>query len=383
MALTTAETLAHLAVNPEERLEFVGGNLETALGHVRFNLPVSPVYKYEIKAGRIFCQGAELSVDPEERGGVYAEGLQKALELAGAREGRVIFLYSPPGPVVFDENPENKYREIENYKFGQLYLLWKIGDKFENIAITTDEQTDVLLKALFPDWEGRGDIHRWFLEGQKDLVVQEIKRAVLDPRVFEGSIEDFIAFVRDNFADQGVYASDYSGKRYTGKDLSELIEKSVAGESLLPEEYRDLVEIAKRYVDYKTKMSGGLSREGVLKAYLSVYSLSPEEARELYSQTGYEMTAAIDGLIQERVAEGFRLNLAGACGGGSFDLGSLFGSFSPLESSFRALRSVADIDTDRYGEREFDCPTCGSRIRRPYNKLVKVCPHCEKEIPKC
>ncbi|GEM_PF-6252306 len=380
MVLTTAESLAHLAVNPQERLEFVHNNLETALTHVRLNLPVSCMYEYYIKDGKIFCQGTELFIDPEERGGVYTEGLQKALSLA--QQGGVVFFYSPPGPVVFDKNPENKYREIKKYKFGQLYLLWKEGDKFLNIAITTDRETDGLLKALFPECRDVEGIHNWFLQNQEDSVIEEIKRMILNPGVFEGSIEDFIDFIGTNFADQILYASDYSGKRYTGRDLSEMIRKSAAGESLLPEEYRYLVEIAQRYADYKTQISGGLSRDGILRAYLSVYSLSPEDLREIYGSCN-NIETAVDDLLQRKIDSGFRLNLSGACGGGSFDLGSFFGSsFSPVESSFRSLQDIF-TDTDRYGKREFDCPTCGNRIRRPYNKLVEVCPYCDKEIPRC
>ncbi len=38
-------------------------------------------------------------------------------------------------------------------------------------------------------------------------------------------------------------------------------------------------------------------------------------------------------------------------------------------------------DEDKYGKREFDCPSCKKKIRRPVDTLVKKCPHMNCENP--
>ncbi len=71
--------------------------------------------------------------------------------------------------------------------------------------------------------------------------------------------------------------------------------------------------------------------------------------------------------------------------GGFAMSGAPMNRMSPFGNPTEGVTSVAyfGIDYDKYGNREFNCPSCLQKNRRPYNELLKYCQHCRSTSVAC
>ena len=366
------KTLAELGFNPVENSSFIEENLIAYELHTIKDLPVSRVYcYYRGPDGKFYCdveRQLPIPVDPQERGGGYIIGIDNALNMAVSHPEKVVVLYSPPGPVVFDEGDEaNLFREIRYYSRGQLYLIWsEDGDEIKNIALTTDENSFPLIKRLLQSKAELVEKAKHLQELQQEdsqLTTEELSteksiiyRLITSPTLTSRNINQIIEELVSH--DEILYQS-VNGATYTGRDLAHLLVYSLRGELK-----GELAEIYQREA-YETYLLGGVTEQKILELYQRML---------------------IDYMVIHNLES---LPLGGSCGGREVSLRELMG-MSP-ETGFNIISGIlhsnlhtGSLSTEwrRANESILKCVTC-PQCKNVVDAIVKygkiVCPKCKAE----
>lgn len=354
-------SLATLGYNSEERLTTevnFGKQLETYALHVVEDRPVSNVYSYFIDKNRnkIYIdesQTTELFVDPEERDGYSLYGTLRAINFALDNPGKIVFLYSPPGPVAFGSG--TKYDNVKDYPSGQLYIMVGRDDnRVDTIAISVGKENEKQTLDLFL---GKQNNNQGF-----DDEKEKIKYYLSNPLISYLNIDDLYRHIFESSKGNNflVY-ENIRNKKYWLSDIAEDLKKGWLNE-IRPQidfDYNFLFQLAENY--------------GVSTAYL-------------YQLRRYFPVYEIGGIMP----------LGGSCGGSEvneYDLGGLSdpikaiieGDNSPLSTAYRLQTTLLkdSSKTDEYGSLEFHCPVCGGIHTREPHKQMKVCPVKGEPIPKC
>jgi|GEM_PF-2905293 len=357
--------------NKDAAVNYLEKQLKTQLLHVSRNIAVSLPYPYWLGAGdRIFTdpkRAIPLQIDPRDRDGLYQEGLLQAMKNAKEHPMRLQFLYSPPGPVNFNSDPDSPYQRP--YNIGQLYLIWSNGNRIDNIAVSINQQGEEWVEEIF----GRD----YFASAaQKPGEIDRIKYFITNPICTDLTIDDFMLKQWQSSDKLIFYSNNSNGeKSYYIADVMKEMQTAFVGQ--LGEDV-DVREIAKNYV------YGGGTRDRLDQAYLDVYRLE-------MIRTGRQS-----------------FPLGGNCSGSAIEYDDLFGSrflvkqiarpSDPLSSEYRRLiQSSRSMTTEeakndstlcRCGNREphFHCPgkvrdeksgreqSCNCAIT--VGKGVRACPKC-------
>lgn len=365
MALSESLSLARYGFNKERAasLKNFSQQLESYALHVIEDRPVSNLYSYFVDRNQIYIdenKKTKLHVDPEERGGLSLFGTERAIGLALLNPGKLIFFYSPPGPVAFERG--TKYDQVKPYTDGQLYLLvGNENNKVDAIAVSVGrEQEKQTLDVFF----GRQNTRIGF-----DSEIDKIKYFLSNPLVSDWDIEGFLTYLEG-----ATYINDFS------------VYKNVHGEEYrLSDIVNDLVQGWFRKINPKVDFD-----------YYQLFQLAQKtDARDayIYQLKNYFPVYGKSG----------KMTLGGGCGGSTVTESEL-SSFDPMEgikqitalsSDYRLTTSLKDIlkkgkeDSDEYGSLKFHCPVCNSEHTRPRHVLLTVCPNKTNEkgepipIPKC
>lgn len=138
----------------ETRRNYLKQNLETTVNHVFKDSAVSFTNHYQMNHyGEVVSHpdGTVLHIDKDERGGYNEFGIKSAVSGALENPGQVVLLYSPPGPVVFDSNPQNKFKEVKPYTDGQLYMMFADSEKVNNVAISISGDGESWISHIMPN----------------------------------------------------------------------------------------------------------------------------------------------------------------------------------------------------------------------------------------
>ncbi len=331
------------ALNKDGAVNYLEKQLKAQLLHVARNIAVSLPYPYWLgKDDTIFTdpeKAIPLQIDRRERGGLYSEGLSKALKNAKNHPSMLQFLYSPPGPVNFDNDPNGPYQRP--YDIGQLYLIWSDGNKIDNIAISTNQQGEEWVEEIF------GKDYFQELRLQKDEI-DKIKYLITNPVATDLTLDDFMRKQWQSNDKLIFYSNNSEGEKYYYvADIMKEIQAAFTGQ--LGSDF-NAKAIAENYIN------GGGTRNQLNEIYLRVYR--------------YEMDRA--GVNQ--------LTLGGGCGGSVVsrdditDQGSLnnhAANLSLLSSDYRRF-----TQTEKSGKWEYhtgECVHCHTK-----NVDVGPCNICQK-----
>lgn len=329
MVSPTAETLVKFGLNFEERISSRNNfkqQLESYALHVIEDKPVSNSYSYFITNNEIYIdknKNTPLHVDFDERGGLANYGTRKAVSLAQAFPGNIVFFYSPPGPVAFETG--TKYDLLKPYPDGQLYLLTGDGrDQVDSIAISVSKENE---KAVLETFLGKDNLPEGF-----DSEIEKIKHYLTNPFVSDFDIDSLLIFlnIKNSFP---VYKNVHNEEFF----LSDIVNYLKYGwlKKIEPEvqlDYEELYELAKM----KDTRSAYLQQ---LKSYFPIYG-----------QTG-------------------KMVLGGGCGGAVVTEGELSSldpmngikQQNPLSTDYRlqstTIKDVIKNNSERY--EDYRCPNCG------------------------
>lgn len=231
-----ASSLAKKGFNPEEayllnkledrkkKEQYLSKNLETTINHVFEDSAVSFTNFYQLKNNEVvsYPDGTVLNIDPDERGGLNKFGIQSAVAGALENPNQVVLLYSPPGPVVFDDNPNNKFREIKPYTDGQLYMMFSDGEKVNNVAVSVSQSGESWISQIMPT------VYKQALARLTDI--ERVSYFIQNPFLTGLSIDDFLnrRWINNN---ETIYKNK-DGRQFSLSETLGLIRQSIAG--LLP-----------------------------------------------------------------------------------------------------------------------------------------------------
>lgn len=374
VVLTEAIALSKYGFNPNEKIEFEGDfekQLESYATHVIEDLPVSNIYSYIFipETQKIFTEnGSELYIDPEERGGLPQIGTIKALKMSLANPDNLVFLYSPPGPVAFQSG--TKYDKVPPYPSGQLYFFKKRQGE-ENIidaialSVGKDFENDVL--SLF---FGK-NIPRF------DDEVQKIVYYLSNPEV--SIFSDFEELI--NLLDQNshlIFYLNVHGQKFSFADIAEFLRLGIKGQ--IKPQNQKVLEIIEKIMNTRIERK---RVEDIGKRIPGVFS-SDEEVKNFGVLPYFQVLSAYFGGSSKPLV------LGGSCGGTVVDFREVnqliesliiesLKDYDPLSTNWRRL-SNKSLDVDKYGSREFECPHCHKRIRRPEDTLLEKCPYCQQNV---
>jgi len=334
-------SLAQLGFNPQEKIASKSSfekQLESYALHVVEDRPVSNRYSYYLKDGEIFIDSSysnKLFLDPEERGGYSEHGIKKAVDLAIDNRGKLVFHYSPPGPVAF--NKGTKYDLVEPYSEGQLYLFTSNSfNKVDCLAMSVGGAFESrILQTIFG---------REYVDNSPIDPIKKVRYYLENPMIKDMDIDSFLAYL------EGVsYLEDY------------VVYKNVRGEEF-------------RLSDVIGDMIFGWSGEIKTRIKINYEELYNLAVNKGVSYAYFQQLGAYHPLYQK----GGEMILGGSCGGSSVsnhDLG-LFNAYSfeqifrtenflqqiasPLSSIFRMIKSPLDIKDGNDGrDEDYECPDCG------------------------
>jgi len=350
MVYNVSESLAKFGFNPQEKItstEAFQKQLESYALHVVEDLPVSNRYSYYIDGrGKIFIDQnfqTELYIDPEERNGLAYEGVAKAVGEALRKEnlGKVVILYSPPGPVSF--SPGTKYDKVKPYSSGQLYLMIGNDDsKVDCIAITVGQENESQILDIF-------------LRSKKPQDFDDVKTKIIHYLTTPYSLYENIDELIDNLWNYDpniVVYTNVHGRPFTLGEVIEMIKLGWLGE-IKPEV--NLHELIFPKIWGQERNMAPFFYHQILDAYTNVY--------------------------------GDSYSLGGSCGGAVYSKGenSLFERWSindmnPLSTSWRALTNSEN--SDRYDD--YECPSCHRKLQGELKNRPETwktsCPHCGYEF---
>lgn len=352
-------TLAKFGFNPKEKvpsLNVFSQQMESYTLHIIEDRPISNLYSYFVDNGQIYIDKSKetkLYVDPQERNGLAYSGVQEAVKKALAFPGKIVFLYSPPGPVALESG--TRYDQIKPYRDGQLYLL--IGrekDQVDSIAIgVSKDQEQKTLSVFLGDNYNRPGF---------DDEIGKIKYYLTHPVLTNWNIDNLLTHLEEvsyleNFS---VYQNVHDQEFFLSDVISDL-RQGWLGEikPKIKMDYQHLFNITQRTGQTKDAFINQLQK------YFPIYSKNG------------------------------KMRLGGGCGGDGvskdeFDpLADI--RIDPLSSHYRlSTPSIEEImkgkdgkDSDEYGSLKFHCPVCSGEHTRPRHELLKICPIKREAISKC
>lgn len=361
--LTEAQALAQYGFNPQEKVKSEKDfkrQLESYSIHVVEDLPVSNIYSYRFNSEtqKIFTEeGSEVIIDPEERGGLSAIGTIKALQMSLANPDNLVFLYSPPGPVAFE--PGTKYDKLLPYPSGQLYVFKKRSEK-ENIV-------DAIALSVGKDYEK--EVLRLFFGENRSDINDEVQKIIyyLSNPVLSGfeSFEDLIVSLLKK-PELGFYKNVHN-QEFSFSDVARFIELGIKGE-IKPQNYRVLEIIEEIISNMEIKKRAELS--------FSLNSLWLDNNSNSSLPYFQILSSYFGGSSKPLV-------LGGSCGGSAVEKSEIqkfLDGFNPLSTNWRMSDFFKNTDSDKYGSREFECPHCHKKVKRPENTLLEKCPHCQQSV---
>jgi hypothetical protein len=353
------ESLARFGFNPKERISSLKDfslQMESHALHVIEDRPVSNAYSYFIDREQIYIdekRETKLFVDPQERDGLALLGVEEVVEKACFNPGQIVFLYSPPGPVVFRSG--TRYDKMKPYPDGQLYLL--VGtdnNRVDTLAISVSKEEE---KKTLSTFLGSENSKVGFDDG-----IEKIKYFLTQPIITNWNIDDFLVYL------EGIsYLNDFSVYKNVHKEEFKLSD-------VLSDLRRGWIgEIKPKITIHYQQLFNIAQRGNVRGAYLNQL----QNYFPLYSKNGV-------------------MPLGGGCGGDDVDTNEFdplkeFKQTNLLSTNYRLrtpsiqdiLKKKDDKDFDEYGSLKFDCPICNGEHTRPRHKLLEKCPTKGKEIPKC
>jgi predicted RNA-binding Zn-ribbon protein involved in translation (DUF1610 family) len=332
MVLATAESLARFGLNPAENISSRNNfkqQLESYALHVIEDKPVSNSYSYFIDNGEIYIdrdRNTPLHVDFEERGGLAALGTRKAVALAQAFPGNIVYFYSPPGPVAFETG--TKYDLLKPYPDGQLYLLTGgENNQVDSIAISVSKDSE---KQTLETFLGKANPPGGF-----NTEVEKIKFYLTNPIVSDFDIDSLLRHL-DHANNFPVYRNVHNEEFFLYDIVGYLAQgwsKKIAPELEL--DYEELYELAK------------------IRDMRSAYLQQFKNYFPIYGQAG-------------------KMVLGGGCGGAivseselsSFDPMKGIEQTNPLSTDYRLqTTSIKEIMKNNKENRhsDYDCPKCGHK----------------------
>lgn len=205
------------------RKKYIEANLQTTINHVFEDSVVSFTNYYQMnKKGEVvsYPDGTVLNIDSDERGGCYKFGIESAIAGALANPDNVVLFYSPPGPVVFDDNPNNKFREVKPYPDGQLYMMYSDGEKVNNVATSISPEGESWISHIMSQ--------EYKEASSKNSVIEKIKYFITYPLLTGKSIGDFLDD-QNNLQDRIIFRNKDKVEFSLSQTLS-LIHQSLAGQ---------------------------------------------------------------------------------------------------------------------------------------------------------
>lgn len=281
----------------DKKINYLRRNLETTVNHLYQDSVVSFTNHYQLKNGEIitYPDGVSLHLDPEERGNLYKQGLTSAVAGAIENPHKLVTYYSPPGPIVFDDNPANKYRAVDPYKIGQLYLMYFDGEKVNNVAVGISRVGESWVEELMPQ--------DYKIAMSKPDEISRIKHFITHPVLHDDSIDSF--FTKQQIRNNRPIYKNKDGIMFSLDQTLHLIRQSL--DNKLP--HSDIVN---------TVMRG-----------ININNITPDNIAAIYNQTM---------ALYMRRNNLTSMSLGGSCGGKEVSLDSLGGfNMNSLSSSFRLL----------------------------------------------
>jgi hypothetical protein len=353
-----AATLAKFGFNPEEKvpsLNIFSKQMESYALHIIEDRPISNLYSYFVDKDQIYIdknKETKLFIDPQERNGLAYSGVQKAVKKALAFPGKIVFLYSPPGPVALESG--TRYDQVKPYRDGQLYVL--VGqekDRVDSIAIGVSKDQE---QKTLPVFLGDQYIRPGF-----DDEFGKIKYYLTHPIPTNWNIDDLVTHLDEvsRFENFSVYKNVHDQEFFLSDIISDLRQGWLGKiKPKLKMDYQNLFAVAQKTGDTKNAFVTQLQN------YFPIYSK--------------------DG----------KMRLGGGCGGDGVskdELDPLAGiRTNPLSTNYRlSTPSIEEImkgkdkDSDEYGSLKFQCPVCSGEHIRSRHQLLEMCPVKRKEIPKC
>lgn len=359
VVLTEAIALSKYGFNPNEKVksgEDFRKQLESYATHVIEDLPVSNIYSYRFspETQKIFTEnGSELYIDSEEREGLPQIGTIKALKMSLANPDNLVFLYSPPGPVAFRTG--TKYDKVPPYPSGQLYVFKKRqGEEniIDAIALSVGkEYEDQVLGIFF------GENRPRFYDEIQKIIYYLSNPELLGFRDFGELIKKLLEQPELSF-----YRNVHDQK-FSFADIAEFLRLGIK-KQIKPQNQK-VLEIIEKIMNTRIER----------KRVENIGRIPGVFSSLLYFQV---LSAYFGGSSKPLV-------LGGSCGGTVVDFGEVnqliesLKDYDPLSTNWRIL-SGKSVDVDKYGSREFECPHCRKKIRRPENTLLEKCPYCQQNV---
>jgi hypothetical protein len=131
-----------------------------------------------------YPDGTVLHIDRDERGGYNEFGIKSAISGALENPGQVVLLYSPPGPVVFDANPQNKFKDVKPYTDGQLYIMFADSEKVNNVAISISGEGESWISQIMPN--------EFKEASSRKTVIEKVIYFITHPILIGKTIDEFL-----------------------------------------------------------------------------------------------------------------------------------------------------------------------------------------------
>lgn len=342
-----AESLAKFGFIPDEELSSANNfarQLESYALHVIEDKPVSNAHLYFIENSQIFIDKEKknkLAVDPEERGGLSFYGTHKAIEEALKVPGKVIFFYSPPGPVAFESG--TKYDLVKPYTDGQLYLMvGNVNNQVDAIAVSIGKENEEKALDIFL---GKDRYHGGF-----DDEVEKIKYYLTNPQESRWDVDDYLTYLEAQS-----YLLDFP------------VYKNVHNETF------SLSDVLKYLKDGWLKQI-----EPTLKLdYDYLYKIAQIHGSEAAFKTELK-------IFMPLLAENGVLKLGGGCGGTGITKNDLLPDpleemkqTNPLSTDYRLSSSASNIlnkkSSDDSDEVCVTCPYCGNKEHNKKTNSGYIC----------
>lgn len=365
VVLTETEALAQYGFNPQEKLQSEKDfqrQLESYATHVIEDLPVSNIYSYRFspKTQKIFTEaGSEVFIDPEERGGLSAIGTIKALQMSLANSDNLVFLYSPPGPVAFEKG--TKYDKVPSYPSGQLYVFKKREEE-ENIV-------DAIALSVGKEYEDQ--VLGIFFGENRPRFNDEIQKIIYylsNPEL--SGFRDFGELIKKLLEQPELsFYRNVHDQEFSFADVAEFLGLGIEGQ--IKPQNQNVFGIIKRISSDIQKIRGKIP---------GLFASDQVEIRDKQfdpSLAYFQVLSAYFGGSSKPLV------LGGSCGGAEVEKSEIhefLDNFNPLSTSWRISDFLKKVDSDKYGSREFECPHCHKKVRRPENILLEKCPHCQQSV---
>jgi len=363
-----ADTLAERGYNRDEakllkgmdkktKKDYLSTNLLTTINHVFEDSVVSYTNYYQMnKNGEVVSlDGVVLNVDADERGGLNKFGIESAVSAALENPNEVVLLYSPPGQVVFDDNPNNKFRNIKPYIDGQLYMMYSDGEKVHNVAVGISPGGESWVEQIMPYVYKDAPP----LTGKKEDEIKRISHFITHPYLTGGSIDKLLDKRWDQ---QGrIIYKNKDSIEFSLSQTLELVRKSLANEIGRSSLVDDIIQ------------------------QFDLNSITEEDIDTIYSALAQQY-------MRERGMTS--MTLGGSCGGTRID--ALSSGVENLSTNFRLMAQGENIFGALKDHRKdpslcrcaaasgahFHCPGVNNKTKEPCNHAIVVgagtpyCPDC-------